>query len=162
MSGEARAFQELARRALSGKDAHTATGDVFSGLGWKAAGKKPRGAPHTAYQLLWHMSYWQDWVVTWLEGETPTSPQHASGSWPAEAGPANRRDWEKAVRGFRRGLRKLERGCREADLSPWQNRKSRLAMLHAIAAHNSYHAGEVAFLRQILGTWPPPSGGLTW
>jgi len=35
-------------------------------------------------------------------------------------------------------------------------------MLHAIGAHNSYHAGQVAFLRQLLGKWPPPSGGLTW
>jgi len=35
-------------------------------------------------------------------------------------------------------------------------------MLQTIGSHNSYHAGEVAFLRQILGKWPPPSGGLTW
>lgn len=34
--------------------------------------------------------------------------------------------------------------------------------LHAVAAHNNYHAGQVTFLRQVLGKWPPPSGGLTW
>jgi hypothetical protein len=35
-------------------------------------------------------------------------------------------------------------------------------MLQAIASHNSYHAGQVVALRQILAAWPPPSGGLTW
>jgi len=35
-------------------------------------------------------------------------------------------------------------------------------MLHTIATHNSYHAGQVALLRQLLRKWPPPSGGVTW
>lgn len=40
--------------------------------------------------------------------------------------------------------------------------KSPLEMLIAVAAHNSYHAGQAVVLRQLLGMWPPPSGGLTW
>jgi len=35
-------------------------------------------------------------------------------------------------------------------------------MLQAIASHTSYHAGQVVLVRQMLGTWPPPSGGVTW
>jgi hypothetical protein len=108
------------------------------------------------------MSYWQDWVVAWLEGEKPAIPRHASGSWPAEVGPSSRRDWIEAEQQFRRGLGQLERACRRADLSSGRGRKSRLEMLLTIGAHNSYHAGQAAFLRQILGKWPPPSGGLTW
>jgi len=162
MSADGKAFEKLARRALSGRGAHVRTADVFSGLDWKTAGSRPTGAPHSVYQVLKHMSYWQEWVVAWLRGESPAGPRHASGSWPAEAGPASRRAWDEAVREFRRGLRALERGCRGADLSSGRGRKSRLEMLQTIGSHNSYHAGEVAFLRQILGKWPPPSGGLTW
>jgi len=162
MSADGKRLERLARRALSGEGAHVGTKEVFSGLDWRAAGSKPRGATHTVHQLLRHMSYWQDWVVAWLEGDSPGLPRHASGSWRAEAGPSSRRDWDEAVRQFRRGLVKLERSCRDADLSPRGPGKSRLEMLHAIAAHNSYHAGQVAFLRQLLGKWPPPSGGLTW
>ena len=162
MSADGKAQQKLARRALSGNGSHSATRDVFAGLDWRAAGKRPRGVPHSVYQLLKHMSYWQDWVVAWLEGESPATPRHASGSWPVEARPSSRRDWDEAVRQFRSGLRKLERGCRGADLASWRGGKSRLEMLHTIGTHNSYHAGQVAFLRQLLGKWPPPSGGLTW
>jgi uncharacterized damage-inducible protein DinB len=34
--------------------------------------------------------------------------------------------------------------------------------LESFAAHNAYHLGRVVLLRQLLGSWPPPSGGLTW
>ena len=162
MSVDSKAQERLARRALSGRGAHVEPKGVFSGLDWPAAGLRPRGVSHSLYQLLKHMSYWQDWVVRWLGGESPVVPRHASGSWPAEAGPSGRRDWDEAVRQFRRRLVELERGCRGADLSSGRGRKSRLEMLHAIGAHNSYHAGQVVFLRQLLGKWPPPSGGLTW
>jgi uncharacterized damage-inducible protein DinB len=162
MSADGKASERLARRALSGRASHAETNEVFSGLGWKAAGLKPRGVPHSVYQLLKHMSYWQDWVVAWLEGESPAAPRHASGSWPAEAGPSSRRDWDEAVKQFRRGLGKLERACRGAALPSGRHGKRRLEMLHTIGAHNSYHAGQVAFLRQLLGKWPPPLGGVTW
>jgi hypothetical protein len=31
-----------------------------------------------------------------------------------------------------------------------------------LLAHTSYHIGQVVILRQLLGKWPPPSGGLPW
>ncbi|HEY7818849.1 MAG TPA: DinB family protein, partial [Vicinamibacteria bacterium] len=70
------------------------------------------------------------------------------------------------MRRFQRGLEDLRRRSRESEL--FQKRisagaeKSRLEMLHTIASHGSYHVGQVVLLRQMLGAWPPPSGGLTW
>jgi uncharacterized damage-inducible protein DinB len=29
-------------------------------------------------------------------------------------------------------------------------------------AHNSYHIGQIAMLRRMLGAWPPKAGGDTW
>jgi uncharacterized damage-inducible protein DinB len=162
MSADGKAPERLAHRALSGKASHVQTKEVFSGLDWKTARSKPRGVPHSIYQLLKHMSYWQDWVVAWLKGGSPAVPRHASGSWPAEVGPSSRRDWDETVKQFRRGLGTLERACRGAGVSSERGGAKRLEMLHTIGAHNSYHAGQVAFLRQLLGKWPPPSGGVTW
>jgi len=155
-------LEDSVRNALSGKGAHVETTRVFSALDWRTAGAKPQGAPHSPYQVLTHMSYWQQWVVQWLDGRKPALPTHASGSWPGGVAPDNRSEWEKVVRQFRVGLAALERGAGEADLLSGPGRKSRLEMLRTIAAHNSYHAGQVVLLRQLLGKWPPPSGGLTW
>jgi hypothetical protein len=69
---------------------------------------------------------------------------------------------DEAVVRFRRGLAALERACRGAGRPPGRGAERRADMLHTIGAHNSYHAGQVAFLRQILGKWPLPSGGVTW
>jgi len=111
MSTDGRTAEKLARRALSGKASHVATKEVFSGLAWKAAGSKPRSVSHSVYELLWHMSFWQDWMVAWLAREKPAAPRHASESWPKDAAPANRKQWEAAVKYFRAGLGKLERAC---------------------------------------------------
>ena len=149
-------------RALSGKGAHVETGGVFTGLHWKIAETRPDGVPHSVFQLLNHMSYWQDWVVGWLDGEAPPLPRHASGSWPGSPGPASAAEWQRAVRRFRSGLEELNHRSRAEDLLAKRGPKSRLEMLHTIASHNSYHTGQVVMVRQILGAWPPPSGGLTW
>ncbi len=75
MSADGKVLERLARGAISGKGSHVETKDVFSGLDWQAAASKPHGAAHSAYQLLRHMCYWQDWVVTWLEGRKPPTPR---------------------------------------------------------------------------------------
>lgn len=150
----------MARRALTGKDAHVSTSTVFDGLEWTAAGLRPLGAPHTLYELLNHMIYWQDWVLAWLDGQSSATP-HASVGWPGTPAPSSRADWSNAVRHFREGIERLEAHCR-ARARTRRGRKTPLEMLATIATHNSYHAGQVAFVRQLTGHWPPPSGGLTW
>jgi uncharacterized damage-inducible protein DinB len=143
--------------ALSGKGAHVETKTVLAALDWNLAGIRPESAPHSVYQLLNHMLFWQEWVVKWLDGERPPIPKHASVGWPGDAAPASREEWEGAVRRFRNGLEVLTRRSRQADLFSEHGRKSLLEMLQIIALHNSYHAGQVVLLRQALGAWPPPS-----
>jgi uncharacterized damage-inducible protein DinB len=162
MSSSGKVLEKTLGNALSGKGSHVATESLFAGLGWEVAGSRPEGVPHSIFQLLNHISYWQDWVVKWLDGENPPIPKHASGGWPGSPGPANPKEWQRAVRRFRSELRKLDRQSREADLLAKRGKHTRLGMLHSLASHNSYHGGQVVMLRQMLGAWPPPSGGLTW
>lgn len=155
-------LEETMERALSGKGAHVETQDVFEGVDWQSAGRVPAGAPHSLFQLLKHMAYWQDWAVGWLDGKKPPLPNHAAGSWPGGPSPQTRGEWEQAVRRFRRGLTGLQQRVRKAELLARRGHTTRLGMLRTMASHNSYHAGQVVMLRQMLGMWPPPSGGLTW
>ncbi len=160
MTHEGKLLQKILAGALIGKGAHAATKNLFEGLDWKAAGSRPRGSKHSVYQLLWHMNYWQDWALVWLKGGKPRVPRHASASWPAAA-PANARAWQRAVRDFRAGLEQMARESRRLDLLAKRGPHTRLGMLHVIATHNSYHAGQVVVLRQMMGKRPPRSGGVT-
>ncbi len=162
MSDDRKLLEKMMDNALSGKGAHVGTMNLFEGLDWKVAGTRPEGAPHSIFQLLNHLSYWDDWVVKWLDGGDPKVPKHASGGWPGSLSPTSAKDWQGAVRGFRSELARLVRQSREADLLTTRGEHSRLGMLQALASHNSYHAGQVVVLRQMLGKWPPPSGGVTW
>ena len=162
MNSDRKILGKAVGHALSGKGAHVETENAFAGLDWKIAGTRPEGVPHSLFQLLNHLIYWQDWAVKWLDGKKPPIPKHASGSWPGSSGPTSPEEWKRTVQGFRSGLAKLDRRSQDADLFAKLGKKSRLEMLQTIASHNSYHAGQVVFLRQVLGAWPPPSGGLTW
>ena len=166
MTGPARIRQDttnaIVGRAITGGDAHVATRNVFDGLDWRAAGAHVEGSPHTLFELLNHMIFWQDGVLEFLDGRTPSMPEHASGSWPGPSAPTTRAEWLEAVRRFQAGLTRLERAAKRATSVRKGRTKSPLNMLAGVPAHNSYHAGQAALLRQLLRKWPPPSGGMTW
>lgn len=162
MTGETKVLAGAIQQALTGHGAHAGTAHVFTGVDWKTAGTLPRGAPHTLFQLLGHMTYWQDWAVKWLDGKKPAPPKHAAGSWPVSSSPVSADEWRHAIKRYEQGLQALESRCAKGDLFARHGKKSALEMIQAIASHNSYHAGQAAFLRRQLGTWPPPAGGLSW
>lgn len=149
-------------RALSGKGAHAAAAQIFTGVDADTAGARPMNVPHSLFELLKHILFWQEWVLKWLDGEHPPGPEHASGSWPASMAPANMKEWKRSVQQFQKCLKELERRSSETDLLAARGKQTPLEMLHAIASHNSYHFGQAVILRQILGKWPPRSGSLTW
>ena len=149
-------------QALSGKSAHALTAEVFDGLDWEQAGARPEGAPYSVFQLLNHLVYWQEFGLRWLDGEPPEVPEHAAESWPGEVAPAGQGEWEEAIERFKTGRAEYERRAGEADLFVQLGPKSALEVIQLVASHNSYHAGQVAVLRRMLGAWPPPGGGVTW
>lgn len=161
MTRNAGVLARVAAHAISGRGAHAEARVVFSALDWRAAGVRPEGAPHSLYQLLGHVIYWQEWVLKWFKGKAPAIPRHAAGSWRGAVAPASRAAWEQTVSRFQKGLDELE-GCSRSALLVRRGKKTGLEMLQTIGAHTSYHAGQAVLLRQMLGAWPPPEGGLTW
>jgi uncharacterized damage-inducible protein DinB len=162
MDANHKPFRNALQRALSGEGAHAETCNIVEGLEWKSVADIPSGFPHSVFELVFHMAFWQNWVIGWLDGKEPAVPKHAASSWPKRDKPVSAADWKRVQREFRNGLDELQRRLRELDLLEKGGNKTRVEMLHTIASHNSYHAGQVVALRQVLGQWPPPSGGLTW
>lgn len=152
------------RNALAGRGAHLQPARALAGLPWERAGERPAGSPHTIWQILSHMIFWQDFILAQLRGEDPPFPEHAADSWPGAEAPASEAEWRAAVEHFTRGLDEAMRHTRrdlESELSSRPGR-TRAESLVALAQHNSYHAGQVILLRRMLGAWPPPGGGDTW
>lgn len=149
-------------RSLTGADAHVDAARVLEDLDWRLAGERPEGAPHSIFQLVHHIVYWQEWAAAWLDGTKPKPPERAALSWPGTQGPTSRREWERTTRRLERARRALESRAHKADLWSRHGRWSAVELLLVIGSHTSYHVGQITLLRQALGAWPPPSGGLTW
>jgi uncharacterized damage-inducible protein DinB len=120
--------------ALSGRRAHVDGVRALEGLEWRLAGERPGGVPHSVFRTLRHLLYWQDLYLEWLGGGAPAWPEHDPEGWPGEEAPADAAEWETTA----------------------------LQAIQAIAAHNSYHLGQIVLIRRMLGAWPPPGGGDSW
>lgn len=163
MSPESELLRKILRQALSGRGAHVLVEHALEGLDWQLAGKQPDGMSHSIFQVVNHMIYWQDFSLQWLDGNKPPTPEHAAEGWPGDAGPENAQQWGETLDRFQQGLAEFNRRVESEELfSDRGSGKTALEIIQMIATHNSYHTGQVASLRRLLGDWPPPSGGATW
>ena len=149
---------------LRGQGAHIDPVGVFEDLSVQAAGTKIDSCPHTIWQILWHMDYWQDFELETLRGAAPAQPLQGSESWPSAKGPAGEADLESDLERFRSGLNAFQALLKDpafyldSEAVPEKQQTNRQLIL-GIIAHNSYHSGQAALIRQMLGAWPPSSGG---
>jgi uncharacterized damage-inducible protein DinB len=159
--------RQALREQVYGQNSHLSLLHALEGLATDLAGERVGRAPHTIFQILQHMVYWQDITLARLLGHNPTRPPSAELGWAAPAAPEDESDWEASVACLAEGLRSLE-GLLEdpafdldgpADRARRTTAREELLMLQG---HNSYHVGQIVQLRQQLGAWPPPKGGDTW
>ncbi|MCP3918860.1 MAG: DinB family protein [bacterium] len=155
------------REQMYGVNAHLHTVHALEGLAPSAAGERVASAPHTIFQVLHHMVYWQDIALARATGEHVESPATASLGWMTPPAPEDASDWEAAIACLAEGLRSFE-GLLAADdvdldrtVDPVRGTTLRDEIL-MVQGHNSYHLGQIVMLRQVLGAWPPPRGGDTW
>ncbi len=144
--------------------AHVSPDAVFEEINWATVCEKPNGAPHSIWEILNHLIYWQDRCLRLLEGGNPASPEHAVESWECSVAPFNQQHWQDTLKRLLVGLKVAEEEANtdlSSDLSA-RPEQSRVEVFESLIGHNSYHLGQIVLLRQLLGSWPPPSGGDTW
>ncbi|MFZ0798972.1 MAG: DinB family protein [Terriglobales bacterium] len=161
-----------------GKGAHVAPVACVEDISAELAAQTGADYPHSIWQIAEHMNYWMDYDLGKVAGENRPYPEQAIESWPAHPNPSLDRRladerWQVATRRFTDLLARVAR-LAESDaaelarkvqcLGPAQSRRESTvhAILWQIAAHNSYHAGQIALLRRQFGAWPPRRGGDTW
>jgi uncharacterized damage-inducible protein DinB len=159
-------------QVLAGESAHSAPATILESLPGELAHRAVSGAPHTIYEELWHIVFWQQVTLDWiLSIETPF-PARPSDGFPSEADAA-REDWDQLRQRFFRTNKEASAAARDSEhlervvrcpSRPGEPARTMTAreQLESLGAHNAYHFGRIVLLRQLLGSWPPPSGGYTW
>lgn len=155
-------LHELLINALNGINAHINPKNVLEDLKVEIAGKEINGSPHTIWQILKHINFWQEKFISYIKDESTPPSLSAKEGWSFSSGPANESELKTEIQKFNTSLFEAI-NLSETELNKKaQKYKSGYDVLQAMASHISYHIGEIVILRRILGNWPPPSGGDTW
>lgn len=159
MSESNHAFGQALVKSLVGERGHIPIARALPDLTLELAGYTIEGIPYSIYQLVKHMGYWQDFMLTHLEGGQPQRPTSVQESWPAEKAPAEERQLQEAIAHLLQGVDKAVAIAQSAKLDePLAHfpGETKGGLLRNIASHNSYHLGEIVLLRRLQGAWPPP------
>ncbi len=160
------------RQALLADSAHTPPAHILEALPEPLAHALVPGAPHSIYAELWHITFWLQNTLDWSYGIETPYPEDPHTAFPTEE-QTHLEPWDNLRSRFEVLLREAagltdtpatlatEIACPSRPGQPTRT-MSVADQLLSLAAHNSYHFGRIVLLRQLLGTWPPPSGGYTW
>lgn len=163
MSEEARATREVARigsqlkRAVEGGAWHgPSLLEQLAGVPAAQAAAKPLGGAHSIWELVLHVAAWQTFVARALEGE-PMPPWDLPDeeNWPPVED-ASEDAWREALKSVAEGGRRLRGALRnlrddELDKVVPGREYSFYFMLHGVAQHFAYHAGQMALLKKAAG-----------
>jgi hypothetical protein len=154
-SDQNKALHEQLLHAMRGDQSHIDFESTMSDLSAELAGVKPEAAPHSAWELLEHMRIAQHDLLEFSRNPKHKSPEWPEGYWPKTEAPPNQQAWEASVAAFRKEAGEME----DLILDPNQDLfksieggtgQTLLREALVLAAHNSYHLGQLLFLKKML------------
>jgi len=151
-------LREHLRKALSWSEGHVDWKTAVAGFPPKARGEKPKGAPHSAWELLEHVRIAQWDILEFSRDAKHVSPDFPSGYWPETSAPPSEAAWEKSVKAFQSDLEAMGKLVADPKVDlvapiPHGSGQTILREALLVADHNAYHLGQFVLLRRLLGTW---------
>ena len=142
---------------LSESHAHADFDAAIKGLPAHLRGKRPAGAPYTAWQLLEHMRIAQGDIFGFSRDAHHVSPKWPEGYWPRTEAPPSPAAWDRSARQFRadrKAMQKLVTGKRDLFAPiPHGDGQTLLREVLLLMDHNAYHLGQLVLLRRLLNDW---------
>ena len=153
-----KALRQHVIKLLKGGDAHIEFDRVVADFPADLQGKTPKGADHSAWELLEHLR-----IAQWDILDFSTNPAYKLLEWPKDywpetAAPPDAKAWDKSVKAYGEDLKAM---CalvenEKTDLFakiPHGDGQTILREALVVADHNSYHLGQLLLLRRLLGAW---------
>lgn len=143
---------------LKGGSAHTSFQDAIRDFPAELRGKRPKGSPHSPWELLEHIRIAQLDILEFSRNPKHESPKWPEGYWPESPEPPDEKAWDRSVHSF---CQELQTMCAlvaddATDLYariPHGDGQTVLREALLLADHNAYHLGQLVLLRRMLGAW---------
>jgi hypothetical protein len=149
---------------IDGRGAHLPFEAAVADFPDDGINQRPPNIAYTPWHLLEHIRIAQWDIVDYILNRAYLAPDWPDEYWPAPDATATRRRFAQTIKAFRADRRALHELVADpaADLlatiagTPGH---TILREVRVVGAHNAYHIGEFAILRQVMGTWPPGRRG---
>lgn len=140
---------------LTKAEAHVDVVSTLKGFPPKLRGRKPKGSPHTPWQLLEHMRLGQWDILRFTVDPKHVSPKWPEGYWPKTAAPPSDKAWKEGVRRFLADLNEmcgLVNDSKRDLFAPIPHGDGQTLLREALllADHNAYHLGQLVLVRRTL------------
>lgn len=125
-----------------------------------AINQRPPNVGYTPWHIVEHLRITQWDILRYIEDPTGhVSPGWPVGYWPAPDAETDETGFRQSVDGFRADLRALEVVAADTSIDLFAILEGTpghtvFRELTIVGNHNSYHVGEFASLRQVMGSWP--------
>ena len=158
MSPNSEQLSELRKQlidAIRGHQAHIDFDDAVKDFPPQLHGAKPKGAPHSAWQLLEHLRIAQHDILEFSRNPKHQSPDWPEGYWPKDDAPPEKESWSKSVKAFQKDAKEFAALVHDpkGDLfKTFEHGDGQTLLREAllVASHNSYHLGQFVFLKKLL------------
>jgi DinB superfamily len=143
---------------LTSGHAHAGFEAVVKNFPVELRGKRPKGAMHSAWEVLEHLRIAQWDILEFSRNAKHKSPEWPGGYWPGTAAPPDGKAWDQSVRGFLRDRKTMCQLVADETKNlyakiPHGDGQTLLREALLLADHNAYHLGELVLLRRLLGAW---------
>ena len=141
--------------AIRGHQAHLDFDSAVEDLPVEYRGAKLAGAPHTAWQLLEHLRIAQHDILEFCRNPRHESPAWPEEYWPKVDAPPTKTAWDESVKSFQDDAKAFNALVQDLGLSlfePFEHGDGQTLLREAllVATHNSYHLGQLVYLKKWL------------
>jgi hypothetical protein len=149
------ALRKQLEHAMTGDESHIEFAAAVEDFPVDSAGLKPHGIPHSGWELLEHLRIAQHDILEFSRNPQHKSPKWPDGYWPESATPPNERAWKESIAAYQKDAKALKELIADStrDLyKPIEGGEGQTLLREAlvVAAHNSYHLGQLVFLKKML------------
>jgi len=119
---------------------------------------------YTPWHLLDHIRYAQRDILEYIRSREYLEPTWPDNYWPPLEATATREVFDETIASFQRDRAALREIVADASVDlfaviPNTPGHTIFREIRVVGAHNAYHIGEFAILRQVMGTWPTGRDG---
>jgi len=145
-------------KVLTGSEAHAGFEDAIKGLPVDLRGKTPKGAEHSAWQLVEHLRLAQWDILDFSRNSNYQHKKWPDDYWPKSPVPPTAKAWNDSVKACRADLKEFCALIEDPSTDlfakiPHGDGQTILREALLIADHNAYHVGQLILVRRLLGVW---------